>query len=253
MFCYYCQVNNQSAAVAPRTKRQSNSNSNKSRNNSTKTPPGTVNLERSYQICQAVIANSPNREQLKAQLRLPPGLAGISKDSGKGSACKKSANKGTSLGKSQKTQNNGTPDLVKTKVCALKKTNCEMINQCVFLKKTEIGETPRALSAPPLPPELSDANVRSQSFKGRPASVGGGQQRYVTTAAAKIQLNNNKNGETGQQQLDSENLFPNPENNIIIQSECGSQEPMIICRKCGVYCHTDCAGSQRLCTSCILR
>lgn len=34
-------------------------------------PPGAVNLERSYQICQAVILNSPNRHQLKAQLRPP--------------------------------------------------------------------------------------------------------------------------------------------------------------------------------------
>lgn len=34
-------------------------------------PPGTVNLERSYRICQAVIENSPNCEQLKAQLRPP--------------------------------------------------------------------------------------------------------------------------------------------------------------------------------------
>jgi len=37
----------------------------------TKAPPGTVNLERSYRICQAVIENSPNCEQLKAQLRPP--------------------------------------------------------------------------------------------------------------------------------------------------------------------------------------
>lgn len=36
-----------------------------------KAPPGTVNLERSYRICQAVIENSPNCEQLKAQLRPP--------------------------------------------------------------------------------------------------------------------------------------------------------------------------------------
>lgn len=35
-------------------------------------PPGAINLERSYQICQAVIQNSPNRHQLKAQLRPPP-------------------------------------------------------------------------------------------------------------------------------------------------------------------------------------
>lgn len=35
-------------------------------------PPGTVNLERSYQICQAVIQNSPNRHQLNCQLKPRP-------------------------------------------------------------------------------------------------------------------------------------------------------------------------------------
>ena len=40
-------------------------------NQTTRAPPGTVNLERSYRICQAVIENSPNCEQLKAQLRPP--------------------------------------------------------------------------------------------------------------------------------------------------------------------------------------
>ncbi|XP_075165109.1 transcriptional regulator additional sex combs isoform X2 [Haematobia irritans] len=39
-----------------------------------KLPPGAVNIERSYQICQAVIQNSPNRENLKAQLRPPSAL-----------------------------------------------------------------------------------------------------------------------------------------------------------------------------------
>lgn len=37
-------------------------------------PPGAVNLERSYEICRAVIQNSPNRHQLKAQLRPPPSM-----------------------------------------------------------------------------------------------------------------------------------------------------------------------------------
>lgn len=45
-----------------------------SRANNNRPPPGAVNLERSYQICQAVIQNSPNRHQLKAQLRPPPSL-----------------------------------------------------------------------------------------------------------------------------------------------------------------------------------
>ncbi|XP_055923635.1 polycomb protein Asx isoform X2 [Eupeodes corollae] len=39
-----------------------------------KLPPGAVNLERSYQICQAVIQNSPNRHNLTAQLRPPSAI-----------------------------------------------------------------------------------------------------------------------------------------------------------------------------------
>lgn len=44
------------------------------RANSNRPPPGAVNLERSYQICQAVIQKSANREQLSGQLRPPPSL-----------------------------------------------------------------------------------------------------------------------------------------------------------------------------------
>ncbi|CAG9771782.1 unnamed protein product [Ceutorhynchus assimilis] len=47
---------------------------NRNRTNNNKPPPGAVNLERSYQICQAVIQNSPNRDQLKCQLKPPPSL-----------------------------------------------------------------------------------------------------------------------------------------------------------------------------------
>lgn len=39
-----------------------------------KQPPGAINLERSYQICQAVIQNSPNRNQLRCQLKPPPSV-----------------------------------------------------------------------------------------------------------------------------------------------------------------------------------
>lgn len=51
----------------------SSGSSNRNRNSSSK-PPGAVNLERSYQICQAVIQNSPNRDQLRCQLKPPPSL-----------------------------------------------------------------------------------------------------------------------------------------------------------------------------------
>jgi additional sex combs-like protein len=40
--------------------------------NNLRPPPGAVNLERSYQICQAVIQNSPNRHQLNCHLKPPP-------------------------------------------------------------------------------------------------------------------------------------------------------------------------------------
>lgn len=36
--------------------------------------PGVVNIQRSYEIVQAVIANSPNRDQLQAQLKSPASL-----------------------------------------------------------------------------------------------------------------------------------------------------------------------------------
>lgn len=57
------------------------------RTTSNRPPPGAVNLERSYQICQAVIQNSPNRHQLKAHLK-PPALFGsnVKKDENSGNA-----------------------------------------------------------------------------------------------------------------------------------------------------------------------
>lgn len=58
-----------------KTKPKSQQGSGTSRNRgSNKPPPGAVNLERSYQICQAVIQNSPNRDQLRCQLKPPPSL-----------------------------------------------------------------------------------------------------------------------------------------------------------------------------------
>lgn len=57
--------------VKPANKEKGNRNSRAASN---KLPPGAVNLERSYQICHAVIQNSPNRDQLKAQLKPPPSM-----------------------------------------------------------------------------------------------------------------------------------------------------------------------------------
>ena len=69
----YLSMNCNSQVRPVKTSGKEKGNRN-SRAASNKPPPGAVNLERSYQICQAVIQNSPNREQLKAQLKPPPSM-----------------------------------------------------------------------------------------------------------------------------------------------------------------------------------
>lgn len=68
------------------------------RSQSNKPPPGAVNLERSYQICQAVIQNSPNRHQLKHQLRPPPSMLAAAAAANSGSDNSNSSESGSSSG-----------------------------------------------------------------------------------------------------------------------------------------------------------
>ena len=41
-------------------------------NNKTRPPTGSVNLQRSYEICRAVVEKSANRAKVEAQLVAPP-------------------------------------------------------------------------------------------------------------------------------------------------------------------------------------
>ncbi|XP_055621187.1 polycomb protein Asx isoform X5 [Toxorhynchites rutilus septentrionalis] len=69
------------------------------RTSSSRLPPGAVNLERSYQICQAVIQNSPNRHQLRAQLKPPQAFLGSSNsNSSNSSNSNSSSSSGSSAG-----------------------------------------------------------------------------------------------------------------------------------------------------------
>ncbi|BES88375.1 ATP-Hypothetical protein cassette sub-family A ABC1 member [Nesidiocoris tenuis] len=61
-------------ALVTKSVAKSSGRSGRNNVNNCKPPPGAVNLERSYQICQAVIQNSPNRHQLRCQLKPPPSL-----------------------------------------------------------------------------------------------------------------------------------------------------------------------------------
>lgn len=79
---------------------QTNSNRNRSNN---KPPPGAVNLERSYQICQAVIQNSPNRDQLRCQLKPPPSLLAAAAVN---NSTKKENNRQTQYGNVTSSRNN---------------------------------------------------------------------------------------------------------------------------------------------------
>ncbi|PSN41755.1 hypothetical protein C0J52_08862 [Blattella germanica] len=81
---------------------------------SSQPPPGAVNLERSYQICQAVIQNSPNRDQLRCQLKPPPSLLAANSSSSSG-ANKKSEGSGSSRAATQygvvtSSRNGGVPN-----------------------------------------------------------------------------------------------------------------------------------------------
>lgn len=77
--------------------------SRRGRSGSSRLPPGAVNLERSYQICQAVIQNSPNRHQLRAQLKPPQAfLTSSNSNSSNSSNSNSSSSSSSSCGGSAK-------------------------------------------------------------------------------------------------------------------------------------------------------
>ncbi|XP_026737764.1 polycomb protein Asx [Trichoplusia ni] len=160
--------------------------SNRSRS-SNKVPPGTVNLERSYQICQAAIQNSPNREALRGQLRPPPAL----------------------LTRPPRAVRPPPPVLVRQLPVAVMPHN-EMnenrsnnVGQYILVQRTP-NVAPRASSAPP-------ANQNTNVSVARCRSVGADEACVCNLRA------------------------------------------MILCKKCGAFCHDDCIGSAELCLTCLIR
>ncbi|XP_063838919.1 putative Polycomb group protein ASXL3 [Ostrinia nubilalis] len=168
--------------------------SNRSRS-SNKVPPGAVNLERSYQICQAVIQNSPNRDALRGQLRPPPAL----------------------LTRPSRAPRPPPPPLplppppmlvrqLPVPVMAHNEINENRPNnvgQYILVQRTP-NVAPRASSAPP-------SNQNSNVSVARCRSVGA-EDACVCNLRA-----------------------------------------MILCKKCGAFCHDDCIGSAELCLTCLIR
>ncbi|XP_045514621.1 polycomb protein Asx [Pieris brassicae] len=160
--------------------------SNRSRS-SNKVPPGAVNLERSYQICQAVIQNSPNRDALRSQLRPPPAL----------------------LTRPNRQPRPPPPVLVRQVSNAVIQHNeinenrPNNMGQYILVQRTP-NVAPRASSAPP-------TNQNSNINVTRCRSVGAEDSCVCNLRA------------------------------------------MILCKKCGAFCHDDCIGSAELCLTCLIR
>ncbi|XP_026756991.2 putative Polycomb group protein ASXL3 [Galleria mellonella] len=182
-------------------KSKSGKESNRSRS-SNKVPPGAVNLERSYQICQAVIQNSPNRDALRGQLRPPPALL-------------------------------SRPP-----------------------RPTRAPQPPPPHPPPPAPPAPPPVLVRQL-----PVSV-----------MSHNEINENRSNNVGQYILvqrtpnvapRASSAPPSNQNSNVSVARCRSVgaddacvcnlRAMILCKKCGAFCHDDCIGSAELCLTCLIR
>ncbi|XP_013181322.1 PREDICTED: polycomb protein Asx isoform X1 [Papilio xuthus] len=168
-------------------KSKSGKDSNRSRS-SNKVPPGAVNLERSYQICQAVIQNSPNRDALRGQLRPPPAL----------------------LSRQPRAPRPPPPPVMVRQLpppvvqhTEVNENRSNNMGQYILVQRTP-NVIPRASSAPP-------SNLNTNVNVARCRSVGA-EDACVCNLRA-----------------------------------------MILCKKCGAFCHDDCIGSAELCLTCLIR
>ncbi|XP_063358875.1 polycomb protein Asx [Cydia amplana] len=176
-------------------KSKSGKESNRSRS-SNKVPPGAVNLERSYQICQAVIQNSPNRDALRGQLRPPPALL-------------------TRPARAPRPPPPAPPAPPPPPVLLrqlpvsvmphneMNDNRANNMGQYILVQRTP-NVAPRASSAPP-------ANQNTNVSVTRCRSVGADDACVCNLRA------------------------------------------MILCKKCGAFCHDDCIGSAELCLTCLIR
>ncbi|KAG7311698.1 hypothetical protein JYU34_002752 [Plutella xylostella] len=169
-----------------RHKSKSGKETSRSRS-SNKVPPGAVNLERSYQICQAVIQNSPNRDALRGQLRPPPAL----------------------LARPARAAARPPPVVLRQLPVAVVPHNevnenrPNNVGQYILVQRTPAA-APRASSAPP-------SNQNTNVSVARCRSVGADEACVCNLRA------------------------------------------MILCKKCGAFCHDDCIGSADLCLTCLIR
>ncbi|XP_006624944.1 polycomb protein Asx isoform X1 [Apis dorsata] len=268
--------------VSSRSSRSSNqSNQRGSRSNNkeqgggrsrstTKEPPGAVNLERSYQICQAVIQSSPNRDQLKAHLKPPPSLlargdgAFTTNKSGGRTITTVKTQKPSQTIQNKQTQNKTQAVMLRhvfatarqatsteipesNNIAQLGSTTTGGLGQYILVQRTGVGDSaPRASSAPPLPPQIAGMGVGVHLVRGRPASAGEGSHQAVTLKARGSDGRGGGGAEPGAPGMIMGGDPPPP-------CECNMRGAMVICRQCGAFCHDDCIGPQRICATCLIR
>ncbi|XP_011637949.1 polycomb protein Asx isoform X2 [Pogonomyrmex barbatus] len=272
-----------SVTVSSRPSRMSNQgsqrgsrNSNKEQGggrsrSSTKEPPGAVNLERSYQICQAVIQSSPNRDQLKAHLKPPPSLLArgdgaftTSKSGGRTLTTVKPQKAQQAIQHNKQAQNKTQAVMLRhvfatarqaastevtesTPIAQLGSTTSNGLGQYILVQRTGVGDSaPRASSAPPLPPQIAGMGVGVHLVRGRPASAGEGSHQAVTLKARGADSRVTGGAEPGAPGMIIGGDPPPP-------CECNMRGAMVICRQCGAFCHDDCIGPQRICATCLIR
>lgn len=262
------RVSNQGSQRSSRNNKEQGGNRSRS---STKEPPGAVNLERSYQICQAVIQSSPNRDQLKAHLKPPPSL--LARGDGTFTTSKSGGRTLTTV-KPQKTQQviqhnkqaqnktqavmlrhvfatarqaTSTEVTENTPIAQLGSTTSNNFGQYILVQRTGVGDgAPRASSAPPLPPQIAGMGVGVHLVRGRPASAGEGSHQAVTLKARGADSRVAGGAEPGAPGMIIGGDPPPP-------CECNMRGAMVICRQCGAFCHDDCIGPQRICATCLIR
>ncbi|XP_018899617.2 uncharacterized protein Asx isoform X1 [Bemisia tabaci] len=215
-----------------------------SRGTSNKPPPGAVNLERSYQICQAVIQNSPNRDQLRSQLKPPPSTL-LSKEGVKTGVLPSKVNR---------------PGVQTTKPVRGLPTPPVLVKH-VFTSSQGIPVT-MAVLPPVNTPEMTDGGQfllvqRGTGLSGvrRPSSAPPANIKLPVSSVAR-----NRPASVGIQAITRErfNGADSPVQNIYSKQQsvdsCSCNlNAMVVCQKCGAFCHDDCISSSRLCLTCLIR
>lgn len=119
------------------------------------------------------------------------------------------------------------------------------MGQYILVQRTGAGpqQVRRSSSAPPSNNEGSVGGIG----RGRPASVG--LQRPPVEVGVVAPGAQPRTGGGG----DSPTPGCYPNKHSMRSSDCAcSLKAMIVCKKCGAFCHDDCIGPSRLCVTCCL-